>query len=55
MTVEELIEKLSEFPKEREVTISDGHDFIFYQTDGIAIIDFEGTVDIGIGGCRIQE
>jgi hypothetical protein len=55
MTVKELIERLSAFPKDMEVTISDGYKVAFYQTDGISIKEFEGMVDIGIGGCVIED
>jgi len=55
MTVKELIERLLEFPKDMEVIISDGYELTFYHTDGIIIEEFEGMVDIGIGGCIINE
>lgn len=53
MTVEELIKALSQFPKNMEVIVTDGYDARYYQGSWL-IQEFEGTVDIGIGG-TLQE
>ena len=55
MTVAELIEKLTEFSPKAEVTISDGLDLRFYHTNGVDIRLYEGSVDIGIGGCLLED
>ena len=52
MNVGEVIEKLKQFDPEMEVIISDGWDFKFYHMNGAVIQEFEGKVDIGIGGCE---
>jgi hypothetical protein len=55
MTVKELIEELSKFDQNLEVTITDGHRCHAYKTDKIELKTFEArnwpkSVDIGIGG-----
>lgn len=52
MKVKEVIQKLKQFDPEMEVIISDGYGFHFYNTNGAVIQEFEGQVDIGIGGCE---
>jgi hypothetical protein len=49
MTVGQLIEKLSKFDPNTEVTISDGYYCKFYR-GSYTVEEFEGAVDIGIGG-----
>jgi hypothetical protein len=49
MTVDALIKKLSAYPGDMEVTITDGYDCRCYQGD-YTVEEFEGSVDIGIGG-----
>ena len=51
MTVIELIEALAKFPHDAEVLITDGWDSVFYKGD-YTITEFEGCVDIGVGGCK---
>lgn len=57
MQVKDLVEKLSKFDPELEVSISDGYDCSFYHTKNIEISLFEDngitTVDIGIGGNKL--
>lgn len=61
MKVKELIEKLSAFDGDMEVTISDGYECVFYKAN--ADYDFvvvesavdPNCVDIGIGGCIESE
>lgn len=53
MNVEQLIEKLSQFPKDMRVTITDGHNCLCYDGD-YSVEEFEGAVDIGIGGTEEQ-
>lgn len=36
------------------VKITDGYDCHFYSGD-FEIVEFEGTVDIGVGGCKEDE
>lgn len=51
MKVGEMIKKLQEFPEDMEVIITDGFQARFYSGD-YYIGEFEGAVDIGIGGCE---
>jgi hypothetical protein len=55
MKVSELITELSRFSGNMEVIISDGIDYFFYNTRNLEIKEFEGMVDIGVGGCRETE
>jgi hypothetical protein len=55
MKVSELIAELNKFPNNMEVIISDGLDYVFYNTNDLEIREFEGMIDIGIGGCRETE
>jgi hypothetical protein len=59
MTVAEWIEKLKEFPLDREVKITDGWKYLFYGGDFEFQIfeDDDGStfVDIGIGGFEESE
>lgn len=55
MTVKELITILSKFNENHEVRISDGFDFNFYHTNGAVIEELEEIVDIGIGGCLLDD
>lgn len=48
-TVGKLINKLSEFPDNAFVVITDGHNLKFYRGK-YHISEFEGVVDVGIGG-----
>lgn len=52
MNVREVIEKLNQFDPDMEVIISDGYNYKFYNMNGAVIQEFEGKVDIGIGGCE---
>lgn len=57
MKVGELIDILSSFSKEQEVTITDGYKPSFYKLDDAIFSNFEEddgsiSVDIGIGGCE---
>lgn len=45
----ELIAELSKYPAEMEVTISDGYKCVSYK-GSYSVQEFEGMVDIGIGG-----
>ena len=54
MKVKEIIEQLSKFDGEMEVMVSDGYQCLFYQGSW-EIKEFEGTVDIGVGGTLIEE
>ncbi len=54
MTVAELIQKLNQFPQDMEVKITDGFNLNFYGGD-FTVEVFEDFVDIGIGGCEIEE
>lgn len=59
MTVQQLINELNKFPKDLEVSITDGWNGYCYTTDNIEIKIFEdipnqNLVDIGIGGCDIS-
>ena len=54
MKVKELIEKLSKFPDDAKVLITDGFEGVFY--DGhYAVTPWEDCVDIGIGGAQVLE
>jgi len=59
MNVSELIEKLKEFPQDKEVKITDGFQGFFYGGgfDIQLFEDIDGTsfVDIGIGGYLVEE
>jgi hypothetical protein len=54
MTVAELIEKLNQFPMDKEVKITDGYRYQFYEGDFdfqlFEDVDGSTFVDIGIGG-----
>lgn len=52
MKVKGLIEQLKQFDPKMEVIISDGYNYKFYHMKGAVIQEFEGKVDIGIGGCE---
>ena len=51
MKVRELIELLRMYPGDMEVLITDGFYGVFYRGE-YEVKEFEGSVDIGIGGCR---
>ena len=53
MKVKELIEKLSMFPEDLDVYIFDGYQCTGYYGEW-EIKEFEGTVDIGVGGTLIN-
>lgn len=52
MNVKQLKEALAAFPDEMEVVLFDGYECIGYRGDW-EIKEFEGTVDIGIGGTQV--
>lgn len=58
MTVQQMINKLQEFPSDLEVSITDGFEGVVYEGP-FEIKIFEDyscetiVVDIGVGGCRI--
>jgi hypothetical protein len=52
MKVKELIDHLSKFDPNVEVTITDGYRHLSYQGD-FDVELFEDEVDIGIGGCTL--
>lgn len=54
MKVKDLIEKLSKFDSDKEVMISDGYKCNSYKGE-FKIKEFEGEVDIGIGGTDIND
>lgn len=59
MKVKELIQKLSEFDQNLEVTISDGYGFHFYHTKKLVMapieLDNDRTVlDMGVGACSTE-
>lgn len=54
MNVKQLIDALQEFPDEMEVVICDGYRCAVYRGDW-GIKEFEGTVDIGIGGTDVED
>lgn len=49
MTVGEIIEQLKQYPESVEIVVSDGYRCKFYK-GSFVIKEFEGTVDIGVGG-----
>lgn len=53
MTVEQFIFCLSKFPPGYKVTITDGYNCLSYEGNFI-FQDFEGSLDIGIGGCEYR-
>ena len=55
MKVKNLIEQLKSFDGDLEVTISDGYHYKFYDTDNIEIVMTDNGIDIGVGGCRIED
>jgi hypothetical protein len=59
MTVAEWIEKLKKFPQDKEVKITDGQRYHFYEGDFDFQLweDVDGStcVDIGIGGFEVEE
>lgn len=59
MTVAEWIEKLKEFPLDKEVRITDGFKYHFYEGDFdfqlFEDVDGSTFVDIGIGGFEEDE
>lgn len=59
MTVNELIDKLANFPGDLEVSICDGDAGIVYEGEFAVHLftDMHGVqfVDIGIGGCEVEE
>lgn len=52
MKVKDLIKKLKKFDPDKEVSITDGYQCNSYEGDW-EVIDFEGIIDIGIGGTLI--
>lgn len=52
MNVQQLIQKLQQFPQDAEVKICDGFQGYFYEGD-FEIQMFEDYVDIGIGGFEV--
>lgn len=54
MTVGEIREQLSQFPSDMELLITDGFNCRCYRGD-YEISEFEGCVDIGIGGTEEVE
>jgi hypothetical protein len=52
MTVKELIDQLSKFPDDMEVTVADGFGCHFYNGK-FEVKEFDGEVDIGVGGTEI--
>ena len=53
MKVKEMIAILSGFDGDMDVVIADGYNCRFYEGD-YEIVEFEGSVDIGVGGCDLQ-
>lgn len=53
MKVKDLVYELKAFDPEMEVIISDGLNFKFYRGN-FAVIEFDCSVDIGIGGCEFE-
>ena len=51
MKVRELIELLRMYPGDMEVLITDGFYGVFYRGE-YEVKEFDGCVDIGVGGCR---
>lgn len=54
MNVRQLIDALSVFPNDMEVVLFDGYKCVAYKGDW-EIREFEGTVDIGIGGTEVDD
>lgn len=54
MNVKQIIEQLSKYPDDMQVVVCDGYKCNTYQGNWI-IQEFEGTVDIGIGGTLIED
>ena len=54
MKVRGLIEKLQQFPEDMDVYIFDGYQCVGYYGEW-KIKEFEGTVDIGVGGTQIDD
>lgn len=55
MKVKDMINALARFDGDMEVTISDGYEGVFYaghDFNDYQIAEFEGTIDISIGGCK---
>lgn len=44
-----MVEYLKQFPEDMEIIVSDGYRCNFYK-GSFVIKEFEGTVDIGVGG-----
>lgn len=53
MRVSELIDKLSMFPSNCEIVISDSSRKVGYK-GGLKIMQINNTVDIGIGWCEVE-
>ena len=53
MRVKDMIKQLNKFDQEFDVVITDGYDCKCYSGDFL-IVEFEGSVDIGIGGCQFD-
>jgi hypothetical protein len=54
MNVQQMIEKLKEFPMDMEVELFDGYNGNQYKGD-FQFQEFEGVVDIGIGNCMVND
>lgn len=54
MNVKQLRDALAAFPGEMEVVLFDGYRYIAYRGDW-EVKEFEGTVDIGIGGTDAED
>ena len=54
MKVKEMIAILSTYNCDMDVLITDGHDCRYYEGN-YSVVEFEGAVDIGIGGCLSSE
>lgn len=54
MNVKEMIEHLKQYPEDMEITVSDGYRYNFYK-GSFVIKEFEGTVDIGVGGVDYED
>lgn len=51
MKAKELAALLMQYP-ENEVTITDGYNYMFYNTDKLQVEEWEpGKLDIGVGEC----
>lgn len=58
MKIENLIKKLNKFPKDLEVTITDGHEAVSYHGEfEFQLCEESGNkfLDIGIGGLRYTD